>query len=210
MIDISFNFPQDQLAEMNRQIERLVQVSRKGGEHAIKRAMMFVLKSFRATTKEAPKRRKVERADFIQTRRRKDQRNDGGLFKVIAFNRKSGKEEPRIFAADSLSEAREHPLTIIKFSGLAKRSWGWAMRDLFSTGGDTDSGFRRKPGMVETKVDKSEGQFAMRVDDNIRYVTEAFKTKGRATADNIIKRAGNNIRKDVERAIAGSNAWARS
>ena len=209
MIELSMSFPQDQVAELNRQIGQLIQISGTLPEASVKRAMYFVLKSLSATTKVAKKTRKVERADFIQKRRKKNQRNEGGLFKVQAFNRKTGAEETKIFQADSLQEAKQKRIAQVYYSGLAKRSWGWAMRDLFGTGGE-EVGFKRKPGMVETQATKGIIDYSMKVSDNLRYIEDAFKSKGKATVDNILVRAANQIRKDVERALEGSNAWARS
>jgi hypothetical protein len=209
MIDISVSFPQAQVAELNRQIGDLIIISGKLPEQSVKRAMYFVLKSLSATTTVAKKTRKVERADFIQKRRKKDQRNEGGLFKVQVFNKNTGSEETRIFSADSLQEAKQKRIAQVYWAGLAKRSWGWAMRDLFNTGGG-EAGFKRKPGMVETQTEKSTINYSIRVADNLRYIEDAFKTKGKATLDNLLVRASNQIRKDVERALEGSNAWARS
>lgn len=203
------SFPKDQVEELNRQIGDLIIVSGKLPEQSVKRAMYFVLKSLSGTTKVAKKTRKVERADFIQTRRKKSQRNEGGLFKVQVYNRKTGSEETRIFTADSFQEARQKRIAQVYYAGLAKRSWGWAMRDLFGTGGE-EVGFKRKPGMVDTQTTKGTIDYSMKVSDNLRYIEDAFKTKGKATIDNLLVRASNQIRKDVERALEGSNAWARS
>jgi hypothetical protein len=209
MIELSMSFPQDKVAELNRQIGRLIEVSGKLPEASVKRAMFFVLKSLSATTKVAKKQRKVERADFIQKRRKRSERNEGGLFKVQVYNRKTGSEETRIFSADSLQEAKQKRIAQVYYAGLAKRSWGWAMRDLFGTAGD-EVGFKRKPGMVETQTSKSTIDYSIKVSDNLRYIENSFKSKGKATIENLLTRASNQIRKDVERALEGSNAWARS
>lgn len=112
--------------------------------------------------------------------------------------------------APSKSHARNDKKAIIKRRGLAKLAWAWMLSDMgySSTGAARYTGPRKSRRYYNVDDMRRAKDPSIRLHSRLRYAQDAFKTKGRATIDNIGTRANNRfVRKMEKRAVkAGINA----
>ena len=85
--------------------------------------------------------------------------------------------------------AKSSPAAQIRHSGLAKASWGWAMRAMFNSGANPRTKFAKNPSYSTPAWKKGWELFPPTVTNRVNYVEQAFVTEGKRTIDTAMARA---------------------
>ena len=180
MIDVSIDFNAADSAAFQAAMDRLSNECGWSIPRAGQYAFIKLLTSIRASTKQSPKVRSVR----VKSKKRGDKRR---VFEAQSY--KGGKEHWFDIFAYSLEGAKSSPSAQIRHSGLAKASWGWAMREMFNAGATPRTKFKKKPELLYTRVEKDKGHFSATVTNRVNYVEKAFITEGKRTIDTAMARA---------------------
>lgn len=180
MIDVTIDFSAADSAAFQAAMDRLSNECGWSIPRAGQYAFIKLLTSIRASTKQSPKVRNVR----TKSKKRGDKRR---VFEAQSY--KGGKEHWFDIFAYSLAAAKSSPAAQIRHSGLAKASWGWAMRAMFNSGANPRTKFAKKPELLYTRVEKGLGTFSATVTNRVNYVEQAFVTEGKRTIDTAMARA---------------------
>ena len=190
MVAISLHFNPDDVTSFQTQINRAVRQLRKTPREAVRWATVIFLTSIRASTKQSRKARKIKEL--------KDGRVEiTGYF----FDRTKGEktESKRTyyrhsFAGDINRAAKIH------YSGLAKKSWGWMMQDLFKRSAGAGI-FKRVRSVSEATQSGKEWDYKITLTNRLDYAEKAFRTTGRTSIDTAMKRASSGLEKRISRIL---------
>jgi hypothetical protein len=104
--------------------------------------------------------------------------------------------------AKDKASARASKKAQIKRRGLAKTSWYWIAGGLGKRSAQASKyGLKRSPKYYRVIDRHNDQDPGIELHDKLKYATDAFKTKGRATVNNIGQRAANKFIKKFERRI---------
>jgi len=197
MIETSMTFDQAGLNEFSSMLKQLTSVCGYDREKAVRMATVDLLKSVRASTKKSASIRKIR-----SVRVSKKFKQSGNLlpFKMEKYDRKSDQKLEQWIFAGSLAEAKQLNVAKIRYSGLARTAWNWAMRDLFETG-DVSAPFRRPSGAVVSEKSGDDIDQVIKITNKIEYVMSAFQTSGDRAISTATARAANTLRKHIERKL---------
>jgi hypothetical protein len=208
MVELSMSVPRSDLLEFQRVMALLQTRAGKTPEKAVEMGAVFVAKALQAATVVSPKRRKVrktgEGVDRIAGRWEKSG------YSTWAVVEDPDRTKPRdIPIAGHWKTKQEAAASVdqkfirIRQRGLARLLWWKAIAKVAVA----QAGSRPDTGMGQDKiadrllrVQMTKGDNAsVTVTNSANYALKAFRSDGRATVDNAMRRAANNMRKYAER-----------
>lgn len=114
----------------------------------LKHGLILLCISLRARTKKAPPKRPI-RPTYLTSGRIARNQNKTIFFEYETY--RSGKQEWKPMLAKNKTNAKKSDPIAIKYSGLAKKSWGWVMHELYKTNAGAPVKFGKPKGSVYTK-----------------------------------------------------------
>ncbi len=190
MVAISLHFKPEDVASFRNQMNRAVRQLRKTPREAVRWATVIFLTSIRASTKQSRKARKV-----------KELKNGRVEITGYFFDRTKGEkvESKRTyyrhsFAGDINRAAKIH------YSGLAKKSWGWMMQDLFKRSAGAGI-FKRVRDVSEATQSGRDWDYKIALTNKLDYAEKAFRTTGRTSIDTAVRRASSGLEKRINRIL---------
>jgi hypothetical protein len=208
MVELSMTVPRSDLLEFQRVMSLLQTRAGKTPAKAVEMGAVFVAKALQAATAVSPRKRKVRKTgDGID--RNGDRWKKSGYATWAVVN-DADKSKPRDIPIPGHWKTRaeaaatvERTLLPIRQRGLARLLW-WkviAKVAVAQAGKRPETGMRQD-GIASRllRVQTVGGQDAsVTIRNSSRYALKAFKSDGRATVDNAMRRAANNMRKYAER-----------
>lgn len=191
MVDMDIDFSKSDVRDFGNVIQRLQRELGWSPARAGTYAFIGVLKSLRASTKRSKKVRKIR----VASRKRKGRTNR--RFKVEHF--RGGAKSSFYVYAGSLAEAKQSKSAKIKYRGLAKASWGRAMRDVFNRGGPGRVGFRMPSDIVSGFSRSGKGSFSAQIENRVDYIRNAFVTSGDRAVTTSMARANRSMIRKIEK-----------
>ena len=199
MVEVRIDSKPDDVRELSRIMSVFQQSMRKTPTQAVNVGGFFVARALQAASKISPKSRKVKamRVQTVDGKR-------GGTYKGKYLVENRGKWIPLPGYYGSIAEARNSKAAKIFNRGLARLLW-WKMATKVSQSAAPDRPqTENKTGSIASRAmwvsetaDNDGAKLAMI--DKLKYASQAFRTQGRATVDNAMRRASNAMRKYVER-----------
>lgn len=200
MIETSIAFDQKGLNDFGHQLRRLADVCGYEPEKAVRMATVDLLKSLRASTIKSKTTRTIRPLD-AKSRRRWKAKGMGDLpFVVERYDRKSDQIKETLIFAASLAEAKKARSAKVRYSGLARMSWSWAMRDLFATG-PSAAPFKRPSGAVAATKSGTSADHVIKIENRLEYVLSAFQGSGPRAVSTATARAAASMRKHIARKL---------
>lgn len=227
MVDVSVD--QAAIKQVGSMLERIAAQSPKRLTSELRRAAIYVCQSLRSRTKKAPK--KIRRGEYAAVPSDKHPKyinaNNGQLMRRWALTRKlntpkeytrhyyvftnarrgkNGKRVGRNRAAEKRELLKYH--SNIPHAGLAKASWGWVMKDIYSKMGAEAVTWKRGKVQVRDPMKFVKGMFKAlqglgaeaRIVNRLDYIRKALKPGAIPEAMTAAaKRLEYNITKHIER-----------
>ena len=191
MVAISIHFDPQDVSNFREQMNRAMRQLKKTPREAVRWATIIFLTSIRASTKQSRKTRKIKELKTGEV-------EITGYF----FDRTRGEkvESKRTyyqhsFAGDVNKAAKIH------YSGLAKKSWGWMMQDLFKRNPGAGI-FKRVRDVSEAQQSGKDWHYQITLTNKLDYAEKAFRTTGRTSIDTALKRATKGLEKRIEQALS--------
>ena len=202
MVDLSIDVPQRDLIEFRRIMGLLQTKLGKTPEKAVEIGAAFVAKSLQAATRVSKKQRYVYPADRTHTGRK----SNAVWRKWFAVDDRipgQPKQIPIHYHYKTKEEAQKQLEAQIYRSGLARLLWWKAAKKIGSSVASQPAAaaaaMQQSEGlMIVTKIMAAE-QSSISMNNSSRYALMAFKSSGRATVDDSMRRAANSMRKFIER-----------
>lgn len=208
MVELSMTVPRADLLEFQRVMSLLQTHAGKTPAKAVEMGAVFVAKALQAATVVSPRKRKVIKAatDISQKGSRWKK---SGFFQWAVLD-DADKSKPHFMPIaghwktkrDAEARVAEKYLKIKK-RGLARFLWWKCVAKIAVTKAgrnpDISMGVNRVADRL-LRVQITGGDAAsVTITNSARYALKAFRSKGRATVDNAMRRAANNMRKYAER-----------
>jgi hypothetical protein len=194
MIEASFEFDKADLAEMQRQMERRMQLLKRTPNEATRDAVVQILRAIGSSTRRGKKKRPVVKNPDPRTGK------DGrvGLWAIVSYRRGQVRHLP---VRGRLREnAMSDPRRIIKRSGLAKSSWGWMFKSLdMSLSVMTE--YPEISGATQVTKRNLPGDSEVKLENKMRYILHALQSRGRGDIQTAMRRGANMLRKKTERQL---------
>jgi len=200
MVEIDLDFNKADVQRFSNTIGYLQTELGWSPSRAGKYAFIMLLKSVRASTKKSKTKRKVKVAG------RKKKGFVGRREFIVDSYDKDGKFKPFSIFEGSLEEAKNSKFAAINRSGLAKQSWGWAMRDIFNTGTLPKVGFRRPSTAISGYAHESKGKFSAKVTNRLKYIRSAFRTSGDNDIMTAMKHAAKGMNEKIVKGLMKAGA----
>ncbi len=188
---ISITVPTRDIQELSRIMQLRAKHLSEDVDKTVNFTGWFIARAASAATKMSPKTRPIVKNPTFGGS------GVGSRSRFAAKKIRRGAKTLIPIRADSKSEARQSRKAIIGNRGFAKDAWKWVIGSLGRSPGHTLNRMDRTAFNVSRQ--KAGGQATLILQSRVDYATQAFKTKGPATADNIARRAANAMRKDLER-----------
>lgn len=203
MIRTSIEFDPADVARFCHQLRRLSTELGMAPEDGVRVATISFARSMIASTVKGKSVRKVtpERIRRVNLRNGKSRAvKVGGSFLVEKWNRDGTVENVRIFAA-SLAEAKASKAARIRYAGLARVSWGWALQRLFGTMPPA-ANVRRpvRPFMAVSKGGRGR-DFEVSIENTLDYVSQSLSGGRGPAVSTAMSRAANTLRARIDRRI---------
>lgn len=208
MVELSMSVPRSDLLEFQRVMGLLQTRAGKTPDKAVEIGAVFVSKALQAATVISPKRRKVQKvATEIDAKGKRWKRSGYSQFAVVDDADKSAIRYIPIAGhyktQREATAAAERKLLQIRQRGLARFLWWKSIAKIaVSQAGrnpDISTGVNRVADRL-LRVQITGGDNAsVAITNSARYALNAFRSDGRATVDNAMRRAANNMRKYAER-----------
>lgn len=197
--NLNIFFPPEDMAAIQEQIQRRHKILGDSPEACIRIGFIAACKSLRASTKEAPRRRKVRQ--IPSTRRVRKEGNK--LFFAEGLNRTTGGLKNIMIWAPSLALAKLSPKAQIVKHGLGKDSWGWAMHRLFQQPSPGNAATVTPPGTLDvTKIfDRTTGYAEATVVNKLNYISHALSGGRGPAVSTALQRASASMRKVIDQKI---------
>jgi hypothetical protein len=226
MVELSMSVPERDLLEFRRVMALLQTQAGKTPEKAVEIGASFVVKALHAASKLSAKLRPVVKNK--DPRAGKDNRVDlfgvwrlrqkGGpkwvpiygtgefgriryLSKKKAIDRRTGIEMDMGAGEFEFPGLMASKKRVIGHRGLAARMWAMASRKIGKGYMPTENDYigERIAATLLTVQTTGGDDASMRLHNGLSYALKAFRSGGRATVDNAMRRAANNMRKYAER-----------
>ena len=200
MVDLTLDFDKADLARFDDTLKRFARERNKSAEQSVKYGVINLIGSLRSSTKIAKERRKVY---VPKTKAEKEMRDKFGrrLFYVEGYDENGSLSLAKLWAF-SKTDALRRKATKIVNRGLAKLSWGWALKDLYGSRipqhNVHKSGVKILIRMVSTRKIKTANEHAVEIINELRYISKAFKTKGKTAVNTAMRRATNGMVKKLD------------
>ena len=195
MTDISIDVPPKDIAQLRRLMNLRGRLLKEDSRKTVTFAAWFIAKAASAATRLAPKTRPIVKNPAARSG---DRRRAPFAAKKFTKNRDLVLIPIR---AATKQEAREDKRAKIGTRGLARDAWRWVVGDLGRAAGKTLNKKMTSAYRVRKSLDRATGPEIL-LENRLNYAGLAFKTKGAATVNNILSRANNAMRKDLERRTA--------
>ena len=159
----------------------------------LKHGSILFCKSMRARTKKAPKLRPT-RVVYVggKAKNGREMNHLGTMYwEVKSF--KGGQEKWHKVLAYGKDTLKKNVITRILYSGLAKKSWGWIMKDLFNSNEGAPVGFKRPNGATNARKGSNGSKSFVHFQSRIGYINSAIRG-GRAGVSEAFDKAGKAIR----------------
>ncbi len=211
--DISASIPEHRLRVFNNYITRFQKEAGMSQRVAVRRCTIALIKSLRARTKTAKKKRPLkvfqkytgDGPHYITPK--------SGNFKGVSLHRWTmagfKKHEPHtfIYAAESRNDAWQRHGKIKRY-GLAKRSWGWFMKALSNRPDMSDNGGRLKidgrmvEGGLREVVTGSNPRIEVNIVNKMDYISKALSDADLSAA---VSAANDSLLWQLNKAIEEAN-----
>lgn len=200
MIDLSLD--RRSAADLQNSMRRLIFDLGKPIDTAILMTAWYVAKAARAATKLSAKtRRVVPNPDYKKVFVKGWYARTQAFKWAVSKYQSDGTVRFVPVKAETEQEAKQSKAAQIRRRGLAQDAWSWISRALGGSAPATRNRTMNSAADVKKQLGVTNPQILLQ--DNLRYAGLAFRTKGRATQDDIMRRAANSLRATVERKIAG-------
>lgn len=204
-VNMNLKFNEADMARFRSNLRRYQTELAKTPREALRVGVLTYLTSVRASTKQAPKRRKVRVSQKARRTRVTDKLgNVKRIFVVEALDRKTGQTSNIPIFARTLAEAKEDPRAIIRKWGLAKKSWGWMMRKLYGQmlGGEVNPAAVVKPSMVSatSRFDFDTGYSEAVLENKLEYMPSAL-SGSRLAVSTALERANKSMESKIAMAV---------
>lgn len=208
MVSLSMTVPQRDLIEFNRVMSLLQTQAGKTPAKAVEMGAVFVAKALQAATAISPKKRKIKKTGTGITRSGSGWEKSG--FYTWAVIKDADRTAPKDIpiaghwkTKEEAEKSVDRKFVNIRQRGLARLLWWKAVAKIaVAKAGrhpDTGAGQDRIAERL-LRVQKIGGNDAsITISNSANYALKAFKSGGRATVDNAMRRAANNMRKYAER-----------
>lgn len=234
--EVTVEVPEKDIAELSRVMALRAKLLKEDAEKTVSYTAWFIGKAAGAATKVAPKLRPIVKnpnkqaktdrrfAPYGVTRYRRDGSTyfqpiyrTGEFGRVRFIDKESlqvryrSKFSGKIISEYETAQApglsiKSDKRRVIGRRGLARDSWRWIIGDLGHAPGQTWNQKKAAYYGVTKALQQSEPTITLT--NKLNYADQAFKIKGRATVDNIMRRAANAMRKDLERRAKATLAEA--
>lgn len=204
---IQLKFDPADVAALQAQMERRVRILGDSPADAVRIGTIALLRSMQASTKVAPRRRKVTREYLTvvntstgKSRRRRIKHS----YVAEGLDTRTGSPMRIPIRAWSLAEAKMHPRARIKRWGLAKASWGWAMQQLFGGSiGGARADLPRPASAIETSkmIDRVTGYAEAIITNRLGYISRALSGGRGPAVSTAMARAAATMRSRIDQAV---------
>ncbi len=199
MIALGLDFSKRDVSAFTAQMNRLINVLGTEPKVAVRMGAVALLTSLRASTKKAKKTATVRASKSARGRLVDGKR----VFTVERYDRDGRLTRRAIFAA-SLAEAKQSPSAQIFYSGLARASWGWAMRRLFPNKPSPKVGFR-EPQNILTAGERGTGRdYEIHVTNDLDYISKAFNFGRGPAVSTAMRRAAGTMKGRIDKRLKGA------
>lgn len=208
MVELSISVPRSDLLEFQRVLRLLQTRAGKTPEKAVEMGAVFVAKALQAATVVSPKRRKVRKtSEGIYRVGDRWAKSGYATWAVVNDSDRSKPVDIPIAGHWKTNEEAaasvEHKFMQIRQRGLARFLWWKAVAKVAvakaGRNPDISAGVNRVADRL-LRVQKVGGNNAsVTMSNSANYALKAFRASGRATVDNAMRRAANNMRKYAER-----------
>lgn len=194
------------VASIQKDIKRLETEVGKDLGQAVLIASWYISKAARAATKLSRKKHRIVPNPRYNPNARSFSKfssdfKNGNRFSAEKLRQDGTRRLIPIFGAETPQEARQSPLAEIKRRGMAQDAWSWISKALGTSAPSQRNRITRRHAGVDVQT-KSVNPSVL-IEDNLKYASLAFRTRGRATVNDIMSRAAARLRATVERKIAG-------
>ena len=199
MVDVSITVPERDLIEFRRIMGYLQTKLGKTPDKAVEMAAVFVAKALQAATVTSPKVRKVVQNKLT---------GNGKQSQILPWLVVDDRDKARILYIPAKGtwtkeQVQSQKIAQIRQHGLSKLLWWKALASISTPQAGhhpTTSGGMDRIAERLMKVSRQTGEDAsIGMNNSSRFAMLAFRSSGRATVDNAMRRAANNMRKYVER-----------
>lgn len=200
MSDVAVTVDRESVESIQRSMFRLVAWTNRDAETALLIAAWYVGHAAAAATKLSAKRRKIlDNPSYDGSDRRR------ALFVVQKYRQNHIDLVP--VKAKSKSEAAQSKAAQIGMRGLAKNTWWFASAALGAKGDHRTDLLKARAKQVATRSAQAEKHFggndqSVTIGSLLGYAGLAFKTKGQKTASNIMQRAADRFKHNVDKKVA--------
>lgn len=199
MVDVSITVPERDLMEFRRIMDKLQTTLGKTPDKAVELGAVFVARALQAASRVSPRQRKVQ---IVSPYLSHTHRGIPNQWVAVDDRTANLKYIPIPGWWANRQDAQKQKPAQIRQSGLARLIW-WKMASQISSQAGAHPIANR---MAEAPADRNasvtivHGEDAsVKMDDSLRYALQGFKSSGRATVDDSMRRAANSMRKYIER-----------
>jgi len=202
MIAVNLQFSQADVAAFRAQMDRLTGVLLKEPKEAVRMGSLALLKALAASTRRAPKFRKVrkERIRKISLRSGKSRLVTTGALVMDV----RGKPVVIAESESPLAMAKAAGMAKIKYSGLAKASWGWAAQKLFNKGAGGHGVPKPHRSFLTASATGKGDDYTVTIENRLGYISHAFNSKRGPAVSTAMSRAAAAMKGRIDQRIKGA------
>lgn len=163
-------------------------------QEAARAGGITLLKSLQASTIVSRQRRTVRPSKSASEKKSRVGRNQ--VFVMETLQSSTGAIRNIALFYPDLETAKMHPGARIRKRGLAKQSWGWAMRDLFGKYSSQEYRGPRPNDALRYYVSNEAGEADsyIEIENRLGYIRKSLRGGGRLAVDTAMRRAANTIK----------------
>lgn len=198
MIAVGMEFSKADTAAWQAQMNRLINVLGTEPKIAVRMGAVALLTSMRASTAKS----KVTAP--VRVSKSGKNRLVGGkkIYTVERYDR-SGKLMRRAIFANSLAEAKQNPSAKIRYSGLARASWGWSMKRLFNKGAPRVN-FREPRDILDATATGTGRDYTVNIENRLDYISKSFNSGRGPAVSTAMRRATGAMKGRIDKRLKGA------
>lgn len=200
MIELSLDFPREDIAAFRDQMNRLINELGKTPEEAARMGMVAALKSMRASTRKGRKFRRMRRSTSARNKRWQGKQ----LFVMERLDSETGKTSNIPLWFSDQGEAKSYKGRKIRYSGLAKASWGWSMKRLFPNGAGQNNVPRPRRAFMDVSQTGRGRDYAVAVSNDLQYISQTFNTGRGPAVATAMRRAAQTMKGRIDQRLKGA------
>lgn len=190
-----------------RQMKNLVDKLGWERPRVVKYAAIQFGRSMRSRTRKAKATRPV-RIVYKEGKRGKGKMtNQNGTPYWAYTTYQGGKPVEKMVLANDRDAAKRNNLMKVRYSGLAKKAWGWLMHETFNSDAGASVKFTRPSGALKGRKGDASGKFYVHFHNGLDYALESLRG-GQSSVTEAMSAASTNIRKKIERVLKSGGARA--